>query len=104
MCYWVNARPSGCQLKVALEQRNADREGHGLNRLVERVAGAEGAPDTVREACSRLNRLYLPTRDPHAVPEGAPADQFLRKDAEDAIRDARLVVEFVADIVGPTLT
>lgn len=88
-------------LKAVLELRNQDREGHSLNRLVQRVTGSDAASDALLEACARLNRLYMPTRYPDAMPEGAPVDQFLRKDAEDAIRDARLVVTYVAGLIGP---
>lgn len=88
-------------LKAVLELRNLDHEGHSLNRLLRTVVGSDEAPDGIREACSRLNRLYMPTRYPDAVPEGAPYDQFLRRDAEDAIRDAQAVLGHVASLVGP---
>lgn len=61
-------------IKALLEQQNLGIEGHNLNQLIRRLPGTP--PQSVLGACSRLNRLYIPTRYPDAVPSGAPVDQY----------------------------
>lgn len=50
--------------------------------------------EEVRKACARLNRYYIPTCYPSAFDQGAPVDQFFASDAEEALRDAEVVLDF----------
>ena len=42
-----------------------------------------------------LDALYIPTRYPDSLPEGAPTDHFGRLQSSDAIRHARALVEAI---------
>ena len=42
-----------------------------------------------------LNALYIPTRYPHSLPEGAPTDHFGRLQSSDAINHARVLIEAI---------
>jgi HEPN domain-containing protein len=56
--------------------------------------------DSLRMACARLNRYYIPTRYPDAFDRGAPADQFFAADAHQAVADAEEVIGFATGIIG----
>ncbi|MFN3928786.1 MAG: HEPN domain-containing protein [Thermoflexus sp.] len=63
--------------------------GHNLNILLSALAAYVEIPPTIREACARLNRFYIPTRYPNAFDQGAPADQFFETDAAKPSRIQR---------------
>lgn len=74
--------------------------GHNLNLLVQTLQNFIAVPESVRLACARLNRYYIPTRYPNAFDRGAPVDQFFEPDAREALEDARTVVDFARSVVG----
>lgn len=89
-------------LKAVLEQRGHEHEGHSLNLLLRRLFGEDDPPRELVRACARLSRLYIPTRYPDAVVEGAPADQYLEEDAQQSLEDLRVIVDYVGRAVGQT--
>ena len=42
-----------------------------------------------------LDNFYVPARYPHGHPEGAPFEHYGPRQSEEAIEDARAIVEFV---------
>ena len=65
-----------------------------LLEKVEEVLSIE-EPFDVHEACIRLNKLYIATRHPNAWSEGIPEEYYSRSEAEEAIRYAAKVLEWV---------
>ncbi|MEW6278216.1 MAG: HEPN domain-containing protein [Candidatus Eremiobacterota bacterium] len=45
----------------------------------------------------RLDRLYMPTRYPDALPGGSPFEAFAVDDAEGALRDAGAILDLVRE-------
>ena len=43
-----------------------------------------------------LDALYIPTRDPDSLPEGAPTDHFGRLQSQDALSHARAVITAIS--------
>jgi len=75
--------------------------GHGLGRswrdLPPVVATALAASVSDLEDRLRiLDALYIPTRYPDSLPDGAPTDHFGRLQSEDALRHARSIVDAIA--------
>ena len=52
-------------------------------------------PTDVRAAAKRLDKHYIGARYPNALPEGAPADSYTELDAEQALAEAKIVVDYV---------
>ena len=75
------------------------RPGRGHN-LVDLVTAAGGSDQALLDACRRLNRLYMTTRYPDAVPSGAPSQAFGATDAQQALEDAQHVLDFAQGIIG----
>jgi HEPN domain-containing protein len=74
--------------------------GHGLGRSWRELPPAVGA--ALAEALSDLedrlrilDALYIPTRYPDSLPDGAPSDHFGRLQSDDAQRHARSIVDAI---------
>lgn len=72
--------------------------GHDLLDLYLRAEQFTSPSKDVRNACSRLNLYYIPSRYPDAFTSGAPTDKFSEDQAAQAMEDARHVIEFVREI------
>lgn len=92
------AAEQAAQLAVKALLHGAGRGpwGHDLVRLVE-AAGAAGlrVSADAADAARRLSRHYIPARYPDAHPSGSPAAHYGRADADEAVRDAELLLVFV---------
>ncbi|MBE9173839.1 HEPN domain-containing protein [Cyanobium sp. LEGE 06143] len=74
--------------------------GHGLGRSFRDLPPAASAQlaEAVSDLEDRLrilDALYIPTRYPDSLPDGAPTDHFGRLQSDDALRHARAVVDAI---------
>lgn len=53
-------------------------------------------PQELVERAKVLDNFYVPTRYPNGHPEGAPFEHYGPLQAEEALQDARAILEFVA--------
>ncbi|MCS6831558.1 MAG: HEPN domain-containing protein [bacterium] len=86
-------------LKAVLEHFGDPQTGHNLNHLLQAAEEYARSTDAIRAACRRLNRLYIPTRYPDAFPEGAPAEQYVQMDAQEALNDADTVLRYAREAI-----
>lgn len=99
------AAEQAAQLAVKALLHGAGRGpwGYDLVRLVEAAADAGlDVPADTADAARRLSRHYIPARYPDAHPSGSPAAHYGRSDADEAVRDAELLLAFV-DVAWKTL-
>jgi len=84
-------------LKAILWGIGKPRTGHSLVYLLSYIAQEFGVdvPDVVREACMALSKFYTITRYPDAWSEGMPEEYFSAKEAEEALRDAKIILDWV---------
>jgi HEPN domain-containing protein len=74
--------------------------GHGLGRSYRDLPAetvlqlAASVPD-LEDRLRILDALYIPTRYPDSLPDGAPTDHFGRLQSEDALRHARALIESI---------
>ena len=87
-------------LKALHLQHGQQAWGHGLGRSWRELPPAVGA--ALAEALSDLedrlrilDALYIPTRYPDSLPDGAPSDHFGRLQSDDAQRHARSIVDAI---------
>lgn len=67
-----------------------------LSQLPEEARAAEELVDRAKQ----LDKHYIPTRYPNGFERGAPVDFYTRKEAEDAIANAEVLLEFCRRQVG----
>ena len=75
--------------------------GHGLGRMFRDLPPAVAerlatVVDDLEDRLRILDTLYIPTRYPDSLPEGAPADHFGRLQSTDALGHARSLVDAIA--------
>lgn len=99
-CCFTSHQVAEKALKAVSEQFRTPQFGHNLNLLVHAAETHQAVPGSVRMACTRLNRHYIPTRYPNAFDRGAPVDQFFEPDARQALEDAQEVVDFATRVIG----
>ena len=68
---------------------------HSALELLDRCKAFWPPFETFRADCRVLDRHYIPTRYPDALPEGAPVEAFGPEDADDAIARAERVLDAV---------
>ena len=68
--------------------------GHSVSKLLERLPESLNAGDLVRDG-KALDKYYVPTRYPNAWEKGVPADYYVKDDAENAIKCAENIINWV---------
>lgn len=88
-------------LKAVLEQRNRRALGHVIVRLLSALQD-EGiaVPADLVDAAKILDKLYIPTRYPNGLVEGAPTEFYTREEAERALRCAEAILRFCDRLLG----
>ena len=82
-------------LKALLEVKKVRPWGHDLLELITLLPSTLTVADKIRQALYRLNLYYITTRYPDVFPKGYPAEKFSLTQAKVAIKDAKLVIQFV---------
>jgi HEPN domain-containing protein len=70
--------------------------GHSVGELCRRCAEYEESFADLAGSASKLDRLYIPTRYPNALPGGVPAEIYDEEDATGAIALASKVLAMVS--------
>jgi len=87
-------------LKAFLWGVGKPRAGHSLTHLLRYLAEVVGEKplDDIVYACSVLDKYYIPIRYPNTWVEGAPEDFFTSREAEEAIKLAEKIINWVRDL------
>jgi len=55
--------------------------------------------ENIASACRELDKLYIPTRYPDALPAGIPHDYFTKEDSEKAIKYCKQILATASDFI-----
>ncbi len=61
---------------------------------------AERSAACFRQAEGDLRKHYIPTRYPNGFERGAPLDFYTRREADEAIANAEVILEFCRHQIG----
>lgn len=81
-------------VKALFQYLHADAWGHSISKLLKELPPEISPDEGMIEDAIRLDRNYIPTRYPNGFDSGAPKDYFTKKDAEDACKAAKRIIEF----------
>jgi HEPN domain-containing protein len=81
-------------LKALIMAHGGEPWGHLTTRLAESVPDQESVPATIPDAARRLDKHYIPSRYPNGFAEGYPGQLYTGGEAEQAIADASLIIDF----------
>jgi len=68
--------------------------GHSVYSLLKALSGKVKVPKKLLEASKVLDKHYIPTRYPNGFERGIPADYYTKREAQEAIKNARAVIKF----------
>jgi len=68
--------------------------GHSVFALLKALGDKIEVSEQLVEAAKSLDKHYIPTRYPNGFDSGMPGDYYTQKDAQEAIENAREIIEF----------
>lgn len=81
-------------LKALYQALGAEARGHSVLGLLQNLPqGLDPSPALV-EAAKQLDKHYIPARYPNAYPQGAPYEYYTRAEAQHALDNAQLLLQF----------
>lgn len=82
-------------IKALLHGLGLPAYGHSLSRLLTGIPKSLEVKEGIVQAAKTLDKYYVPTRYPNAWVEGTPEDYYTGRDAEDAIKYAETIINWV---------
>jgi HEPN domain-containing protein len=91
-------------LKAYLFLKGAEEVwGHSVGELCEDAKNFDEDFKEIESASKSLDKYYIPTRYPNALPGGIPSESFDKGDAEKAISLAEKIINFIKSKTGGEL-
>jgi HEPN domain-containing protein len=94
---------AGFAIKALLYGLGIMSYGHSLKKLFEYLSQKIEIPNEILRFAKILDRHYIPTRYPNAYYEGSPFEFYEEKDAEEAIKSAESIINFIRDVANDTI-
>ena len=86
-------------VKAVFLRLHGEGWGHSVLGLLKALGEQTEIPPDLLDTAKALDKHYIPTRYPNGFDAGMPGDYYTKKDADEAIENARKIVEFCADCV-----
>ena len=80
-----------------LDFHHMELRGHSVTLLLRKLN--INVPKEVEDCVQELDKHYIPSRYPDVYDEGAPADYYNERDAEECLECGRKVLEWVRGVV-----
>ena len=80
-------------VKALYEALGGEVRGHSVSGMLSQLPEKHRTPGALVEKAAHLDLYYVPTRYPNAFHSGAPRAYFTRAQAEEALANARAIVE-----------
>ena len=95
-CCFAAQQAAEKAVKALYQKNHMDAWGHTVSILLSELKEhhAIKAPDTLIDGAKVLDKHYIPARYPNGFENGAPFDFYTKKEAEEAVRIAKQVIEY----------
>jgi HEPN domain-containing protein len=87
-------------IKAVFQRQHLDAWGHALSVLLENLPPSLRPWADLIDAAKELDKHYIPTRYPNGFERGAPVDFYTRREAEQAIANAEMILAWCRRQVG----
>lgn len=81
-------------LKAVFQSMGAEAWGHSVADLVEELSKRCSVPEEVKEMALELDKVYISSRYPNALPSGSPRRRFTKGEAERMVGYAKEIINF----------
>jgi HEPN domain-containing protein len=86
--------------KAVLNRLGAEAWGHSVTDLLEGLSQVVQIPEDLMDGARELDKTYITSRYPDALPSGAPRSLYTRAEAERMIGHAERIVWFCSDYLS----
>ena len=83
-------------VKAVFQTIHLEARGHAVTLLLGNLPEDIAVPEDIVEAAKSLDKLYIPTRCPNGLEQGAPTEFYTRREAEEAIGLGQGILDFCA--------
>jgi HEPN domain-containing protein len=87
-------------VKAVLKRHRLEAWGHSIVDLLNALPAHISVPEELYDMAIELDKGYISTRYPDALPSGSPRTRYSKKEAERFINDAQAVVEFCESLLA----
>ena len=87
-------------LKAVFQKMGAEAWGHSVTGLLKELSSRAQIAPELEEMCQELDKAYIPTRYPNALPSGSPSQLYNRSEAERLIRYGDRIVEYCKGLLS----
>ena len=87
-------------VKAVFQRMGAVAWGRSVAGLLEELSKSFPVPEDLLDAASELDKAYIPSRYPDALPEGAPFERYRRPEAERLLAHAEAVYAFCESLLS----
>lgn len=82
-------------LKALYQSMGGDAFGHSILKMLKDLPEKIESTNSILKKAANLDKFYIITRYPDGFDWGAPMDYFSKEDADEAIKNAREIIEYV---------
>lgn len=87
-------------IKAVFQRIGAEAWGHSVADLVEELSRRQKAPARLLSRALELDKAYIPTRYPSALPSGSPGTRYTKGEAKRLIKYAAEIVDFCTGLLS----
>ncbi len=87
-------------IKAVFQKIHSEAWGHSITMLFTELAKRFNVPKHLLNKAKTLDKHYIPARYPNGFDMGAPVDYYTKKEAEQAIKYAKAILNYCKNILG----
>lgn len=87
-------------VKALFQRLGAIAWGHSVTALLEELQGRFRVPEGLLDAATELDKAYIPSRYPDALPQGAPFERYRKPETERLLAHAEAIYAFCESLLS----
>jgi len=87
-------------VRAVFQKLGVQAWGHSVADLLEELSKQYEIPKELKDFALELDKAYIPTRYPDALPSGSPRSKYSKIEAERLINYAEKIIKFCKDLLS----
>ena len=87
-------------VKAVYQKAGAAAWGHSVVDLLAALREREAVPDELIDVAQEIDKAYIPTRYPDALPNGSPRRRYTRGEADRLVGYGRRILQFCESLLS----
>jgi len=89
-------------VKAVFQKLGADAWGHSVADLLGELRHSQPVSEDLYDLALELDKAYIPTRYPDALPSGSPRGRYTAAEATRCVENAEKVIDFCKSLLSET--